>query len=114
MFSFKVDIDALRLRDRFDSRTQRAQAYLDSEVLRHMRPYVPFVQGTLANTAVIERPGRITFVQPYARRLYYGVDFDFTTTFHKKAGPKWADRAKAAHLNDWRAGVERILKGGNG
>ena len=113
MFDFKVDINIPRLNDRFDNRLQRAQSYLDNEVIRHSRPYVPFVQGMLANTVVIEAPGKIVYVQPYARRLYYGLDFDFTTTFHKNAGPKWADKAKAVHFNDWKDGVEKILKGGD-
>lgn len=113
MFSFSVDIDANRLLSRYEDRLERAQAFLDNEVLRQSRPYVPFRTGMLVNTAIVERPGKLVYVQPYARRQYYGQDFNFTLTHHPKAGPKWVDRAKAVHFPAWLEGVERILKGGN-
>ncbi len=110
---FHVDINSAYLLGKFEERLGRAQAFLDSEVLRQSRPFVPFVQGTLANTAVIEKPGRIVYVQVYARSMYYGESFDFTKTFHPDAGARWTDRAKAAFLPEWKAGVESILRGGN-
>jgi hypothetical protein len=110
---FHVDINTALLQGKFDARTQQAQAFLDSEVLRQSKPFVPFVQGTLANTAVVESPGKLVYVQVYARRMYYGESFNFTKTFNPDAGARWTDRAKAAFLSDWRAGVESILRGGN-
>ena len=110
---FQVNIDSAYLLNKYDRRVVEAQAFLDSEVIRQSHPFVPFVQGMLANTAVIEEPGWIVYVQPYARRQYYGDSFEFTKTFHPNAGARWTDRAKAAHLADWKAGVEAILKGGN-
>jgi hypothetical protein len=113
LFDFSVNINTSFVLGKYEARLQQAQAFLDSEVLRQSHRFVPFVQGTLANTAVIEKPGRIVYVQPYARRQYYGESFNFTKTFHPDAGARWTDRAKAAFLPDWRAGVEAILKGGN-
>lgn len=110
---FRVEIDQGALTDKFQERLDRAQAFLDSEVIRQSRPFVPFVQGMLANTVVIEEPGKVVYVQPYARRQYYGETFNFTTTFHPQAGAMWTERAKAAYLESWKAGVEQILKGGN-
>ena len=52
-----VDIDANRLLSRYEDRLERAQAFLDNEVLRQSRPYVPFRTGMLVNTAIVERPG---------------------------------------------------------
>lgn len=110
---FAVDIKTAYLQGRYEKLLEQAQNFLDSEVIRQSRPFVPFVQGMLANTVVIEQPGRVVYVQPYARRQYYGDSFTFTKTFHPDAGARWIDRAKAAHLSDWRAGVESILRGGN-
>jgi hypothetical protein len=108
-----VNINRSALISKFERRTDDAQRFLDNEVLRQSRPFVPFLQGTLANTALVEEPGKIVYVQPYARRLYYGVGFNFTKQHHPRAGAKWTDRAKASFLNDWKRGVEKILKGGN-
>lgn len=110
---FSVDIDTPGIEGRYDLRIKQAQAFLDSEVIRQSNPLIPFIQGMLANTVVIESPGRIVYVQPYARRMYYGDSYNFTTTFHPNAGARWTDRAKAAHMADWKSGVESILKGGN-
>jgi hypothetical protein len=110
---FRVSIDSDSLQGKYEARAREAQAFLDSEVIRQSRPYVPFVQGTLANTVVVEEPGKIVYVQPYARRQYYGDSFDFTPTFHPDAGARWTDRAKASFLPEWKRGVESILKGGN-
>lgn len=113
MFDFSVNINTALVLGKYEARVQQAQAFLDSEVIRQSHQFVPFVQGTLANTVVIESPGRIVYVQPYARRQYYGVDYNFTKTFHPQAGANWTDRAKAAFLPDWKKGVDAILKGGN-
>lgn len=110
---FRVDINESKLLGKYGDRLEQAQAFLDSEVIRQSRPFVPFLQGTLANTVVIEAPGKIVYVQPYARRQYYGEGFTFTKTFNPQAGARWTDRAKAAYLANWRAGVESILRGGN-
>lgn len=112
MFNFRVEIDR-NLIHRMDDRLREAQHFLDSEVIRQSKPFVPFLQGQLALTALIEKPGKVVYPQPYARRQFYGDDFDFTTSFHPQAGARWTDRAKAAHMNEWTAGVQRILAGGN-
>ena len=112
-FDIHVHINTPALLSKFDNRMERAQKFLDDEVIGKSRPFVPFLQGTLSKEAVIEEPGRIVWVQPYARRQFYGVDFNFTTTHNQQAGAKWTDRSKAAHLQDWKSGVEKILKGGN-
>lgn len=112
-FDIHVSINRSALISKFEGRTDEAQRFLDNEVLRKSRPFVPFLTGTLANTAVIEEPGKIVYVQPYARRLFYGVRFNFTKQHNPQAGAKWTDRAKASHMNDWKKSVEAILKGGN-
>jgi len=112
-FDIKVLINNREILARYGRRTEEAQRFLDNEVLRQSRPFVPFLQGILANTALIEEPGRIIYVQPYARRQFYGDYFDFTQTYHPQAGARWTDRAKASHMPAWTKGVEAILRGGN-
>lgn len=109
----KVDIDTNGLLRKYGDRAKEAQDYLDNEVIRTSRPFVPFLQGTLANTVVIEEPGTIVYVQPYARRQYYGDTFRFSKQHHPLAGSRWTDRAKEAYIKDWTKGVENILKGRN-
>lgn len=112
-FDLKLDLDTAALQRKYGDRLDKAQNYLDNEVIRTSHPFVPFLQGTLASTVTIEEPGMIVYVQPYARRQYYGDYFSFTKTFHPLAGSRWTERAREAHLKDWTNGVRKILAGGN-
>lgn len=74
------------------NRNGKGQQFFTHEVRRLSDPYVPFLSGTLKNTAQ-ELTSRIEYVQPYARRQYYE---------HKGNGLRgshwtermWADRGK--------------------
>lgn len=61
--------DRIKLKRMLGS-NQQAQKFFTHEVRRLSDPYVPFLTGTLKNTA-IERTTQIEYVQPYARRQYY-------------------------------------------
>lgn len=113
MFSFSVHIDTPALLRKFVEREEKAQAFLDNEVIRTSYPFVPFLQGMLADTVMDEEPGTIVYVQPYARRQYYGDAFQFSKQHHPLAGSRWTERAKTAYIKDWTKGVENILKGRN-
>ena len=52
------------------NRNGRGQQFFTHEVRRLSDPYVPFLSGTLKDTAQ-ELTNRIEYVQPYARRQYY-------------------------------------------
>ena len=52
------------------NRNGKGQQFFTHEVRRLSDPYVPFLSGTLKNTAQ-ELTNRIEYVQPYARRQYY-------------------------------------------
>ena len=54
------------------NRNGRGQQFFTHEVRRLSDPYVPFLSGTLKDTAQ-ELTNRIEYVQPYARRQYYEI-----------------------------------------
>ena len=74
------------------NRNGKGQQFFTHEVRRLSDPYVPFLSGTLKDTAQ-ELTNRIEYVQPYARKQYYE---------HKGNGLRgshwtermWADRGK--------------------
>ena len=71
------------------NRNGKGQQFFTHEVRRLSDPYVPFLSGTLKNTAQ-ELTSRIEYVQPYARRQYYenrGNGSHWTERM-------WADRGK--------------------
>ena len=54
----------------------KVQQFIDSECIRRMKPYTPFLSGTLERSATIGTvigSGRIIQKTPYAHYQYYGV-----------------------------------------
>ncbi|MBP3328820.1 MAG: hypothetical protein J6L91_07925 [Clostridia bacterium] len=61
--------------DNMNERMRYVQSVIDNEVLKHMKPYIPRVTGTLMESATwgtVIGSGKIIQEQPYARYLYYG------------------------------------------
>ena len=72
----------------------------------HMDKYVPYDEGTLADTAV-EEPGQVRYIQPYARYQYKGMREDGsrvivnrTKTKHPLATSYWDKHMVTAEMPD--------------
>ncbi|MBO5179276.1 MAG: hypothetical protein J6B87_02895 [Clostridia bacterium] len=107
-----------------------AQKFVDSECIKRMAPYTPFLTGMLEKSATLGTvigSGYIKQIAPYARYLYYGklmvssltgsayankgekkiltnIDLNYNKVGHRFAGPFWFDNMKA---DNWKS----ILKG---
>ncbi len=74
------------------NRNGKGQQFFTHEVRRLSDPYVPFLSGTLKDTAQ-ELTNRIEYVQPYARRQYYENRGNGLRGSHWTER-MWADRGK--------------------
>ena len=86
----------------FSDRLQKAQKFVDSEVLRKSDPYVPLKTGMLRDSGVLGTKigsGRIRYLAPYARKQYY------------KGGRYWMKRAMMAHGDAIQRSTQKILNG---
>lgn len=104
----------------------RAQAYVDSEVLRRSDPLTPMQTGMLRKSGILGTEigsGEVTWIAPYARYQYYGrvmvgrapkalTDRELTYTGAPGRGKLWFERMKAQHGSDILAGARRIAGGG--
>ena len=72
-------------------------------------PYVPFLEGPLSQTAVVSAKG-VTYIQPYARRQYYGDTFRHTVEFHPLASARWDEAMRRDHGDEFNKEVEDILR----
>ena len=72
-------------------------------------PYVPFLNGPLSQTAVVTENG-VTYIQPYARYQYYGVDFKHTVEFHPLASAKWDKAMLQDHRDEFDDEVKKIIE----
>ena len=120
-----------------NAKMKKAQKFVDSECIRLMKPYTPFMNGVLEKSATIGTvigSGEIHQNAPYARYQYYGMlmvssvtgssfarngeskvltdtPLQYNTFRHPKAGKMWFERMKADHKKDILAGAAQYAGG---
>lgn len=131
-----IKIDLSRLSENID----RAQYWLDTQVMTDMVPYMPIITGnfidrTKATSEAWAGTGKVCAgAPPMGRFLYEGIvmvgetsgspwamkgekkvvtdrPIQYTTTFHPDVQAHWFDATKAAHIQEWTAGVKKIAGG---
>lgn len=101
-------------RNRIPQNIERAQKYLDSQVLKDTDKYVPMRTGILAKSGILGTrigSGEIEYSAPYAKRMYYGVTIRFSKSRHPLACAKWFEASKAVNKKSWLTEVRRIAGG---
>ena len=86
----------------------KAQVFVDSEVLRHCDPYVPFLTGTLKKSGELGTQigsGEVRYIAPYAYKRYRAA------RSVGKRGPNWFARMKADHGQEILNGAKKIIRG---
>lgn len=101
-------------RNRIPQNIEKAQKYLDSQVLKDTDKYVPMRTGILAKSGILGTrigSGEIEYIAPYARKLYYGVTIRLSKSRHPLACAKWFEASKAVNKRSWLTEVRRIAGG---
>lgn len=109
----------------FGGRFQAAQLWLDREIMKDMRPLIPYRTGIFrkkieANNRVFAGTGRIvTAAPPQGKWLYGGVTKSGKPIHYTnpQSVPQWGAVTVQQNLAKYRAGVQKCLKGkgeGNG
>lgn len=90
----------------FQSRIQKVQKFVDSEVIRKCDPYVPLKTGMLRDSVKLGTKigsGKIRWIAPYAQRQYY------KGSAAGKRGRLWGQRAMANHGDEIIRGAQKKL-----
>lgn len=111
-------------RPKWQARYDRAQMFVDSEVLRLCEPYVPLLTSMLVKSGILGTDigsGEVAWIAPYAKYQYYGkvmagnpkkaTDKDLKYHGGGLRGSFWFERMKAVHRNRIVAGARRIAGG---
>lgn len=96
---------------------ERAQKYVDSEVLRHSDSYVPMDTGMLKKSGIsgtVLGSGEVDYTAPYAREQYYtnagrgkeGLNASGGTSGLR--GKYWFERMKTDHKQEILAGLKKL------
>lgn len=121
-----------------NARLQKAQVWLEQQVMNDMLPFMPMVTGNFqqrtraANTAMLGHRKVMAAAPPFGRFLYEAklmVDPETGSSWARKdakkvvtdrdltfsrpgATARWFEAAKAAKLGTWTSGVKKIMRGG--
>lgn len=112
--SVRIIMDVPNVVSRFNPKFQLAQKRLDSEVLRTSAPFVPMRTGALMRSGTNGTKlgtGEIVYDTPYAKKMYYGLNYNFSKDKHPQACAQWFEKAKAIHFDDWMKTVSQTIKG---
>lgn len=110
---YKFDINIPATVNRFSPKFQKAQKWLDNEVLKDCGPYVPFRTGTLEGSGIrgtVIGSGDINYNAPYANSCYYALERNFSHAKHPQATAQWFEKAKAVKQKNWKDGTEKIVR----
>ena len=98
---------------RFSPIYQKAQKWLDNEVLKDSTPYVPMATGNLVGSGIrgtVIGSGKVIYNAPYAKSCYYAKSRNFSKEKHPQASAQWFEKSKAAKGKAWEKGVNAIFK----
>lgn len=106
-FSFKVTINPPT---KILAAIKFGQFMMDQSVLKDSNYYVPMDESFLAKSALIHSSvgkGRLVWQTPYAKKLYYNPQYNFSEDKNPNAQGLWFEAAKAQNNDRW---VKEALK----
>jgi hypothetical protein len=109
MLKVTTDMDGVAKKVNKICKNDEVGYFMATEFKRLMSPYTPRVRGTLEDTAQIE-PFKITYVQPYAKYIYYGDGFNFSTDKHPNATSRWDVVTKNSKGKQFANSISRFIK----
>lgn len=106
----KVEINDATIKRKLDSLIDsRTMLQIHNLLAKMCDPYVPFLEGPLSQTVEVT-PKSVKYVQPYARRQYYGTDFNHTTDYHPQATALWDKAMMRDRREEFVEQVRQILR----
>jgi hypothetical protein len=112
-FTARANFGSAATQKRISAAVHKAQMKLDAQVLADSNYYCPLKTGTLQKSGIINTvigSGTIVWKTPYARRQYYGVNFDRSQDPNPNACAKWFEAAKARKMKQWEKLVNDTVK----
>lgn len=109
MFKMNVKVDLKGVNKKLRNNKQ-AQARLDQIVLKDSNQFAPMQEGTLITSSLTASKigqGQLIWDTPYARRLYWNPQYNFSKNVNPNARGLWFEAAKSVYLHKWLEEVKR-------
>ena len=100
----RIELDVAKVAKRLGDRLKDVQHILDNQVMKDSNYYAPMDTGTLMASVITATKlgsGTIEWNTPYAHKLYYGVNYNFSKDSNPHARAKWFEEAKAKNMRNW-------------
>ena len=121
-----IDFNVAKIASKIKSHIGTLQPILDMQVMKDSNYYAPMDTGNLQASAItgtyFEHPtkaltmpilqsgqmsvtagkGKVVWNTPYAKKMYYGVGYNFSKDSNPNAQAKWFEKAKATKIGNWR------------
>jgi hypothetical protein len=117
-FRSKTTFDTLKLKRKQKMSQEVAQYALDEQVLKDSNYFAPQQETYLIRSGALHSrvgKGHIEWRTPYARRLYYNPQYNFSKDKNPNAGGLWFEVAKRLNVKGWaeKAGIpyKKIFNG---
>ena len=90
------------IRKKIKKGKSNAQKVLSEYVLKDSNYYIPKDTGALETSGTISSTGKqVIWNTPYARRLYWNPQFNFSKDVNPNARGLWFEHAKQSKSGDW-------------
>lgn len=113
MIKFDVGVDISGLSDELKEAFQYGQYVLDNQVLKDSNYFIPMDIRDLEKSGILHSKlgkGKITWKTPYAARLYYNPQYNFSKDMNPNAQGLWFEAAKARFVSNWETKVQDAVK----
>jgi Minor capsid protein len=112
MIRLNVRAELGGIRETVNDAIKAGQKQLDQEVLKGSNYFIPKDTGELERSGVRASQigkGKIVWDTPYARRLYYNPQYNFSRDSNPNAQGLWFEAAKARFFSDWVRMTQQIV-----
>ncbi|WP_277630397.1 minor capsid protein [Atopococcus tabaci] len=111
MIQMNVTVDLKNMHINLDKRKKKMQLVLDQQVAKDSNYFIPMDEGTLADSVFLASQfgrGKVIWDVPYARRLYWNPNYNFSRDRNPNAQGLWLEAAKAMFISDWVKILEKV------
>lgn len=114
MIKFNVKFQLEDIRGKLEKRKEKTQVALDTQILKDSNQFAPQDTGELIRSSLrmsLIGQGKLIWATPYARRLYYNPQYNFSKDSNPKAQGLWFEAARAQYIGSWIALAAKEMGG---
>lgn len=111
--SVTVTLNRSKVLSRIKKGTDLSRAATTEALKKYSDPFTPRDKGNLIDDAKVDtKEGTITYDKPYAKRLWNGIDFNFSKDKNPQATFKWNEKAEQVHSKELQQIAQQAFKKG--